>query len=126
MSDDQSARQHADDGFTYKPAAVDDRAGLLRRWWIGPLIFIVIVGGGVIGWKVYANSQMEADIPAIENAIVEDQADQGFAVSVDCPSSVDWEVGGEFHCIATDDQDGRYRVTVSMENADGDVTWAFE
>lgn len=48
-------------------------------------------------------------------------------VTVECPSSVDWKPGGEFHCTA----DGLtvidpVRVTVSMENDDGEYTWTID
>lgn len=97
-----------------------------RRWWVGPLIFVVILAGGLVVWKVYSDSQDQADIPAIEQAIEDDQADQGYDVTVDCPDSIDWEVGEDFHCIVEDGEGGHYTATVSMENDAGDVTWRIE
>lgn len=96
------------------------------RWAVGPLIVLLLLIVGPSVWDAIKTSQMEADIPAIEKAIRDDLADQGSNATVDCPSSIDWEAGSEFHCVATDDQGGRYRVTVSMENDEGDVTWVYE
>lgn len=67
----------------------------------------------------------EADIPGIERNIEHGVAKQsGYkgTVTVDCPDQIEWKVGGEFHCIGKAGGQ-RFRVTVSMENEDGDVTW---
>lgn len=44
-------------------------------------------------------------------------------LTIDCPDSIEWRVGEDFHCIAEDDQGNRVRVTVSMEANDGSYTW---
>lgn len=69
----------------------------------------------------------DPDIPAIEQEIKAGIHDQvGTSVTVDCPDSIEWRTGGEFHCFA-DEKDGtRHRVTVSMENDDGDATWVVD
>jgi hypothetical protein len=67
----------------------------------------------------------EVDIPEVEQQIeawarTELGAVRG--VSADCPSSIEWRTGGEFHCIVKD-RTGSVRITVTMENDEGDVTW---
>jgi hypothetical protein len=65
----------------------------------------------------------EADIPAIESEIaaqIEDQAD--VAVTVDCPSSVDWRVGETFNCVVESVDGDRAMAEVQMEK-DGEYTW---
>ena len=44
-------------------------------------------------------------------------------VDVNCPDGVKAEPGRTFHCVVTDKQGESLRVTVTVENSDGDVTW---
>lgn len=72
-------------------------------------------------------SSQEADIPGIESGIEEWAAKQDIGrVSVDCPDSIEWKTGSDFHCVMTDKQGSSARVTVTMENDDGDVTWVMD
>lgn len=68
------------------------------------------------------------DTDAVEDDIEAGILDQTNAhVTADCPDDIDLEVGGEFHCIVTSDVLGQTaRVTVTMENDDGDITWAVD
>lgn len=66
----------------------------------------------------------EADIPTIQEKIEGGIHDQlGQRVTVDCPSQIDWEAGEEFHCFAEDGSGQSARVTVTMENDDGEWSW---
>lgn len=66
----------------------------------------------------------EADIPQVESTIEKWAVEQHIGrVSVDCPDSIDWDTGENFHCVMTDKGGETARVTVTMENDDGDVTW---
>lgn len=82
--------------------------------WAGVLLLLPITACGG-----------EADIPAIEDEIEtwarEDLNARG-RITADCPDSMEWRTGDDFHCILTD-QTGSVRVTVTMENDAGDVTW---
>lgn len=84
--------------------------------WLSVLLLVLLAGC----------SADEADIPNIEHEIktwAQDQAPAGTRVKVDCPDTIEWRTGGDFHCIVTDRQGASLRVTVTMENDAGDVTW---
>ena len=86
--------------------------------WIGMLAAcLLLVGCG----------GTEADIPLIETQIGNGILEQtGYDVEVDCPDTIDWKAGGSFGCFATDETGDQVRVTVYMENDEGDITWAVE
>jgi hypothetical protein len=66
----------------------------------------------------------DADIPAIEHQIRTGIREQtGEKVTVKCPDTIAWHTGGEFHCFATNRAGNSVRVTVSMENDQGDASW---
>lgn len=70
------------------------------------------------------SGSFEPNMSAFESEIETDMADQlpGDGFEVNCPDSIEWSVGEEFHCIA---KIGRQQgtVTVHMENEDGFYTW---
>lgn len=69
----------------------------------------------------------KADIPAIEDEIEQGILDQAeIEVDVDCPDSIDWEAGGDFRCFAEASEGGATRVTVYMENDEGEWSWQVE
>lgn len=63
----------------------------------------------------------------IEQAIQKDMAKQldmkPSKLTVDCPTTITWRVGEDFHCVAEADPGARVRVTVTMESDDGSYTW---
>lgn len=68
------------------------------------------------------------DMAKIESDLAADiKRQERVDVTVACPSKVDWKPGSDFHCTA----DGvllmdPVRVTVSMENSDGEYTWTID
>lgn len=70
-------------------------------------------------------SSAEADVGLIEDEIADGLVEQVNArgVTVDCPDSIAWETGGEFHCFAEDRAGRSSRVTVHMENDEGEWSW---
>lgn len=85
----------------------------------------ISLAGAVVGMTLLSGcGGAEADIPAIEAELGDWANQQGLAAAtVDCPTSVDWEVGGDFHCVITS-AGQTYRVSVTMEDDQGTVTWA--
>lgn len=64
-----------------------------------------------------------ADIDAIEQEVRSGiQRQLGVMATVDCPSEIEWWVGGTFNCIA-DSSSERAMVTVTMQNDKGEYTW---
>lgn len=85
------------------------------KWALGVVLLAALTACG-----------QEADIPAIESEITtwaEDNSPEGTDIEVDCPDTIEWRTGGDFHCIVSDQNGETVRVTVTMENDDGDVTW---
>jgi hypothetical protein len=69
----------------------------------------------------------EANIPGVESEIAAGlQEKVGGAYEVECPDHITWKAGGEFHCFATDSQGESARITVSMENAEGEWSWVVD
>jgi hypothetical protein len=67
-------------------------------------------------------SGQAVDTDEIEATIAKQMRDQiDGNPNVACPDGLDWQTGGEFHCIAKVDGQTA-RVTVTMEN-DTDWTW---
>lgn len=69
----------------------------------------------------------EADIDLVESEIetgVQEQS--GESVTADCPTSIDWEVGGTFHCVVEFVDGSRSMANVTMENDAGDITWQLQ
>lgn len=44
-------------------------------------------------------------------------------IKVTCPSDIPIEAGRDFHCLVSDDQGNKIRVTVTIEDDKGTVTW---
>lgn len=73
----------------------------------------------------------EADMAWIEESIAADLAKQVGVkrqrVEIQCPSSVDWEVGADFRCVVEDTRTGeKVRTTVTMEDDEGFFTWQID
>lgn len=63
----------------------------------------------------------------LENGIRHQYDKQGVSVKVTCPSDVEIEAGRTFHCLVNDDNSSdTVRMTVTIENDDGYVTWNTE
>lgn len=92
----------------------------------GAAVLAALLASVLVG----CSSEVEIDTSALEASIasdLEDQPGSGSAnVSVECPESVKGEPGREFHCIATDDQGNSARITATIEDEDGYVTWAVD
>lgn len=90
--------------------------------WVLGVGFLVAVGAVKV--PGFLGGAYEADITMIESEIesgIRRQTD--LTATVECPSSIDWEVGRTFNCIATASDGSRAAVEVTMENDDGDITW---
>lgn len=87
-----------------------------------------IIGGALVALALLTGCGLEeADIPAIEDGIEDGIADQtDTEATVDCPDSIDWEAGGDFRCFAETEDAGTVRVTVYMENKEGEWSWQIE
>jgi hypothetical protein len=88
-----------------------------------------IIGGALVALTLTACglNDLDIDMAAIEEEIeagIVDQAD--LDVTVDCPSSIDWKAGEDFRCFAEADDGSRLRVTVYMENDEGEYAWQVE
>lgn len=59
----------------------------------------------------------------IEVGLAEQLGEDAGPYSVDCPDSMEWEPGRDFHCFAEDGVGNSSRVTVTMENDDGEWSW---
>lgn len=44
-------------------------------------------------------------------------------ITVECPNEIDWDPGNTFRCFVTDDAGTKAKVTIYMENNDGEYTW---
>ena len=97
---------------------------------LGIAIAVSIANGSIHNipgpWQKY-----KANIASIETGIELDlMAQSEEAVTVDCPSSIEWDTGDSFNCIATvgpgNATDEKYRVVVDMENDEGEYTWHIE
>lgn len=92
----------------------------------------VLVVGALIAIAVAAFaafSGQEVDVAMVESEIESGYAEQsGQRVSVDCPSSVEWDTGGTFKCAVTTRGGGDPLgvAVVSMQNDDGEWFWEVE
>lgn len=72
---------------------------------------------------------LDVDMAEVEDSIRVDLADQldvpANSIDVECPQSIEWRVGEEFRCFAEDDT-GRAKITVHMENEEGSFSWETE
>lgn len=94
---------------------------MLKRLLIGVAVLVAIYGAQ----HLFMGDEL--DIPALEAEIESGVLEQtGQRLTVDCPDSIDWETGEEFHCIAESRQGQRGRVTVTMENDEGEVIWELQ
>lgn len=101
------------------------RSNRTLLWLAGVVGILVLIGVGVFVY--HALQPTPVDIAGVEQQIRDGVKDQsGTNVTVDCPDSIDWDTGGEFHCIVEDNQGNRATATVSMENDDGEITWRIE
>jgi len=93
------------------------------RKWLWLVVVLTLFGAAWVGiaWLLTPD---EVDTEAIEDGVAAGLRDElGGRYVVDCPDSMEWETGEEFHCFA-EDQDGQLaRITVSMENDDGEWSW---
>lgn len=91
--------------------------------WIQILIAAAVAGAFLL-YRHFDHGQI--DTPRLERQIENWAAKQSSGVTginADCPDDISIEAGRDFHCLLTDDQGDAYRVTVTIENSDGDVTW---
>jgi hypothetical protein len=86
-----------------------------------------IIGGALVALVLTACGSDEADIPAIESEIEQGIVDQTeVETEVDCPDSIEWKAGGDFRCFAEAEDGSSTRVTVYMENKEGEWSWQVE
>lgn len=103
-------------------------SGSRTKWVILAVVVTLLLSGGVTGLLSNLGAY-EADIPAIENEIergIRQQSDLN--ADVECPRSIEWDVGRTFHCVAIV-RGGfgiRRDVEVTMENDEGDLSWRVE
>ena len=104
-------------------------AGAVKPAWYR-CTWVLVTGAALVGLTLTGcdgtsvTGGQEADINLIESEITAGVQDQsGVAVTVDCPSSVEWEVGRTFHCVVEASDGSRAMANVTMENDDGDITW---
>lgn len=83
----------------------------------------ILVALGVVFAIVQATRPDERSTDDVADQIEAWAEEKGArSAEADCPDPVEWRVGETFRCILTvDDQD--VRVTVTMENDQGEVTW---
>lgn len=63
------------------------------------------------------------DMAAIEEEIRTGiQQQSGVTATIDCPSEIEWRVGGTFNCLVINGAQ-RSIATVSMQNAKGEYIW---
>lgn len=67
------------------------------------------------------------DMGEVENTLSGEIAEQvgvnAERIAVDCPSEITWAVGEDFRCIAEDNRGNQVKVTVYMENDEGEFSW---
>lgn len=105
-----------------------------RRSWLpwallggSAVAVVLVVVGALFIFDRVTSEPTEANIPGIEREIREGVKDQaGVRATVECPSSVTWKSGGEFHCVVEGSGGQRAMATVHMENDDGDITWRLD
>lgn len=89
---------------------------------------VAIVALLVIGYVIWRSVQGdEMDSRRVETALehwTAKQSPNASGITADCPDHIEVDPGREFHCIVTDDTGDSIRITVTIENDDGDVTWA--
>lgn len=87
-----------------------------------------LLGGLVLTLALTAcSSGFEPDMPAIEKSIADDLSEQIDAeATVDCPDTIEWEPGDDFYCEASADDGSRSRLTVSMQNDEGEIFWQID
>lgn len=93
-----------------------------RRLISGLAALVIFAVVGVIWNAAQKDERPTGEIADQIKTWAEENTPGGAAFDVSCPDPVEWKVGGTFHCIASQ---GRHsaRVTVTMENDAGTVTW---
>lgn len=91
---------------------------MMKRLLIGAAVFAAV-------WVVFRLLEtQEVDVPKVEQEIetwAQTDLDARGDVEADCPESIEWQTGSDFHCILSD-RTGSVRVTVTMENDEGEMT----
>lgn len=93
-----------------------------RRLWLGLVALAVLIGAGVLWQTTRPDERDSAPIESAIRAWTDKHTPNPAPISVVCPDPVEWHVGGTFHCLIRQKQQ-TLRVTVTMENDAGDVTW---
>jgi hypothetical protein len=102
------------------------------RWLLiisaGIVVVAMAVGGlgAVAGQLADSGSHATIDQARLESEIQKwaVKNSNGYQlIKVDCPSDVPVKAGTNFHCIVSDDKGASIRVTVTIENDKGTVTW---
>lgn len=97
------------------------------KGWRLASVAVVLAIAGFVAYRLLDVTTPTDDIESDVRSQISDQiGDEITIVSVECPSTVEWDPGEEFHCFANASDGTSARVTVHMENGDGEYTWAVE
>lgn len=91
------------------------------RWYLALALATVLVGcDGTFTVTRYL------DVERLESTIADGLEEQtGLTIeSVDCPDEIAMEAGNEFECTAVDSGGSTAAVTVTQDDADGNITWS--
>lgn len=82
----------------------------------------------IAGLLLAACGASEIDTELVEDEIRTGVKEQrGVDVTVDCPDTVELEVGKTFQCTVEDPASGdQVKADVTMDNEDGDITWRID
>ena len=98
----------------------------VRGWRLVSVVAVVAIAGFAI-YRLTDDTTPTADIESgVRSQIAEQVGEEITIVSVDCPETVEWDPGEEFHCFANAADGTTARITVHMESGDGEYTWAVE
>lgn len=95
----------------------------IKGWHLASVAIVVVLAAGTTYWLLddtKSTKDIESDLV---NQLTDQIGEQVTIVSVDCPDSVEWEPGEEFHCFAKTADGTTAQVTVFMENGAGEYTW---
>jgi hypothetical protein len=101
------------------------KTGMSPAWKRALTVGAIILIGNIIwfGARPYLIG-VTINSPLLESNIVAKYAENGISVTADCPDPFVARPGESRNCLVTDDYGTTAIVKVSVENTNGDVTWA--